>query len=506
MQYCDHRGLTYADWQAWWYDANYDPPTIIQACKGRADVRRRAIRSRRGDDRQLHEAIRAGRTTCVAVVQHYIDRARAYNGVCSRPRNRRWSSGTTKLRRGARHGAAALPDRDRQSLDDFPRSRQVQGSAARIRPHGANRVRSFGAAAIRNDRGHSECRAAQCARDPQHQGRAVGDLPRRVRPAPLRGTAAAGRAADLRTFPPIARRSRTRRRARCRLRAQPRSRQDADVRRRLLVQGPVRHEGHAHDRRGRCGLRHRFSGARPCAGRAVAQQGRDHLREGGVHRIQRPRRRSGRPAQARKGVAVGPGLPAQQLGRQPREPIRHDARRLIGVELGLGRLGQRQSGDGEPRRGDPRLDPRARQSQCGRVDPAAQGDAELQWRRDRRRHLLRPHRHPRPHDRRRRQSARRIEGPREGLLRSARPLYDGPALLGPDDPLCEPHQAVGLPPRHAHRDHPRVDAGPPRRQGRRADCDGCGGRDQGDPRREARCDIGRNPPIRYGNATATSSR
>ena len=33
---------------------------------------------------QLHEAIRAGRTTCIAVVQHYIDRARAYNGVCSR--------------------------------------------------------------------------------------------------------------------------------------------------------------------------------------------------------------------------------------------------------------------------------------------------------------------------------------------------------------------------------------------------------------------------------------
>src|ERR1700758_4276817 len=33
---------------------------------------------------QLHEAIRAGRTTCVAVVQHYIDRVRAFNGVCSR--------------------------------------------------------------------------------------------------------------------------------------------------------------------------------------------------------------------------------------------------------------------------------------------------------------------------------------------------------------------------------------------------------------------------------------
>src|SRR5580700_5224443 len=32
---------------------------------------------------QLHEAIRAGRTTCVSVVQHYLDRVRAYNGVAS---------------------------------------------------------------------------------------------------------------------------------------------------------------------------------------------------------------------------------------------------------------------------------------------------------------------------------------------------------------------------------------------------------------------------------------
>jgi amidase len=31
----------------------------------------------------LHQAIRDGRTTCVAVVQHYIDRVRAYNGVSS---------------------------------------------------------------------------------------------------------------------------------------------------------------------------------------------------------------------------------------------------------------------------------------------------------------------------------------------------------------------------------------------------------------------------------------
>ncbi len=32
---------------------------------------------------ELHEAIKAGRTTCVAVVLQYLERARAYNGVCS---------------------------------------------------------------------------------------------------------------------------------------------------------------------------------------------------------------------------------------------------------------------------------------------------------------------------------------------------------------------------------------------------------------------------------------
>src|SRR6202140_533524 len=32
---------------------------------------------------QLHRAIRAGETNCVAVVRHYIERARAYNGVAS---------------------------------------------------------------------------------------------------------------------------------------------------------------------------------------------------------------------------------------------------------------------------------------------------------------------------------------------------------------------------------------------------------------------------------------
>jgi len=32
---------------------------------------------------ELHRAIKAGRTTCAAIVQHYIERARAFNGVAS---------------------------------------------------------------------------------------------------------------------------------------------------------------------------------------------------------------------------------------------------------------------------------------------------------------------------------------------------------------------------------------------------------------------------------------
>src|SRR5215472_13344383 len=32
---------------------------------------------------ELRAAIRAGQITCVEIVQRYIDRARAYNGVCS---------------------------------------------------------------------------------------------------------------------------------------------------------------------------------------------------------------------------------------------------------------------------------------------------------------------------------------------------------------------------------------------------------------------------------------
>ena len=48
-----------------------------------ADVEEPAFRLEEATIHGLHEAIRAGRTTCVAIVQRYIERARAFNGVAS---------------------------------------------------------------------------------------------------------------------------------------------------------------------------------------------------------------------------------------------------------------------------------------------------------------------------------------------------------------------------------------------------------------------------------------
>src|SRR5207237_4572430 len=199
---------------------------------------------------QLHGAIKAGRTTCVAVVQHYIGRARVFNGVCSRLVTE--DGAPVPKATGAVRATAPLrfPAETVKASTIFPDLDKYKGPPlefGRMEPTASD---PFGTAAIRNDHRDPKCRAAQRTCDAQHQRRALGDLPRRVRPASFRGTVAAGRTAGLRTLPPIARCARTRRRARCRLRARSRSRQDADVRRPLLVQGPVRHQRYANGRRG----------------------------------------------------------------------------------------------------------------------------------------------------------------------------------------------------------------------------------------------------------------
>ena len=203
---------------------------------------------------ELHEAIRAGRTNCVDVVKQYIARVRAYNGVASLLVTEDGAPVPEAI--GAVRGGAplAFPDRDGRRRDDLSRSRQVSGAAAGIRPHGADRLRPERRTAIRHDRRQARQHAAQRAGDAEHPRRALGHVQGRIRPTPLARPPAARCAADLRDVPPLPGRARTRRRARRAIRHEPRSGRNADVRRRLLVQGPVRYEGHAHDRRRRCGL------------------------------------------------------------------------------------------------------------------------------------------------------------------------------------------------------------------------------------------------------------
>src|SRR5215468_10985578 len=47
------------------------------------DMEEPAFRLEEATIQDVHEAIRTGRTTCVAIVRHYIERARAFNGVAS---------------------------------------------------------------------------------------------------------------------------------------------------------------------------------------------------------------------------------------------------------------------------------------------------------------------------------------------------------------------------------------------------------------------------------------
>src|SRR6202045_874344 len=58
-------------------------PTTIQACEGEPMSDEEPFALEEATIDELHEAIRAGPTTCVAVVEHYLDRVRAYNGVAS---------------------------------------------------------------------------------------------------------------------------------------------------------------------------------------------------------------------------------------------------------------------------------------------------------------------------------------------------------------------------------------------------------------------------------------
>ena len=200
---------------------------------------------------ELQRAIKAGRATCVAIVQHYIDRARAYNGVCSLlvtedgapiPARTGAVRATAPLRFPTETVKAStiLPDLDKYKGPplEFGRMEATASDPAVQQQYGmitgkpnAGQLNALATLNIRGERSVT-CRG-DFDRHPS-EGPLPPDAPpvceefRRLPDALERAAeldSAYGRRPDLEKMP--------------------------NVRRRLLVQGSVRHQGHAHDRRGR---------------------------------------------------------------------------------------------------------------------------------------------------------------------------------------------------------------------------------------------------------------
>ena len=122
------------------------------------------VSSRRGDDRRSARGDPLGRDhgcrggAALSRPRARLQRRRQHAG--DRRTARRLPQATGVVRAGAR---AQVPDADREGVDHPARSRQVQRPAARIRPHGGDRLQARRAAAVRHDRRHPECRPAQRA-------------------------------------------------------------------------------------------------------------------------------------------------------------------------------------------------------------------------------------------------------------------------------------------------------------------------------------------------------
>ena len=440
---------------------------------------------------QLHAAIRAGETTCVAVVEHYLARVRAYNGVASAlvtADGAPVAPATGTVRGGTAlsfptrtvKASSLLPDLDKyhgppleygrmEATASDPEVQQQFGMIVGIA--NAGQVNALATLNIRGERSVT-CRG-EFDRHPS-----LGPLPPGAPPV----------CEFFRHFPDALERA-------AELDAQFGSNPDLEA---LPMYGVVfsfKDSFDTKDMRSTGGGDAAYDIDFPARDHLLVEQ----LRNKGAIIFAKAvnteyNGRAGDPGGRHKpdqGAAVHARVSAQHLGRKSIQSLRYPARGFARLELGIGALGQHQPGDGEPRRGDPRLLSRALQPQCGCVDPAAQGDAGLRRRRHRSRHLLRPQWHPRAHDRRLRQDSRCTQGSGGRLLRPARSLHHGAAFIRFEHALRRPcdvdlADAQG----HAHRRDSRVHGLPERLQDRRADRHRGRERDQDDARRCARCNTG----------------
>ena len=258
---------------------------------------------------EIHDAIRSGATTCADVVQGYIERARAYNGVCTAlvtadgapvpaaagpsARARRSSSPPTRSRSPT---SCRVSPSYKGDAPEFGRMEPTASDPTVMQQYGmvsgipnAGQVNALETLNIRGERSVT-CKGAFDAHP------STGPLP----------AGAPAECEEFRKQPDAVERATELDRL---LRPQPRSRSDAALLRRDVVQGRLRHGRHALDGRRRRQLRHRLRADRLDARRAAARRRRDHLRQSAQRRVQRRQRRSGRrresraPARSRRGGA-----------------------------------------------------------------------------------------------------------------------------------------------------------------------------------------------------------
>ncbi len=234
---------------------------------------------------ELHAAIRAGETTLVQVVEHTIARARAYNGVASMLVTEDGADvpaapGTVRAQAPLKFPTATLkassflPDLDKYEGPplEFGRMEPTASDPAVSQQYGmvagmpnAGQVNALATLNIRGER------SVTCKGDfDRHPS--LGPLPKGAPPI----------CEYFRHLPDALERA-------AELDAQYGRNPDLEKMPMYGVTFSFKESFDVKDMRstggGDAAYDNDFPGARPCAGRAVAQQGRHHLRQGGVHRI-----------------------------------------------------------------------------------------------------------------------------------------------------------------------------------------------------------------------------
>ena len=158
----------------------------------------------------VHRAIQQGETTCRAVIESYVERARAYNGACTQLVTRDGTPiapTTGPVRAGA---PLSFPTSTMPVASVLPAFEAVPRFAARSRTDGGDAIRSDGASAIRNGRRHRERRSDQRAQHAEPPRRTIGHVQGRVRSRAGRRPAPGELSGIVRCVSTPARRARTR--------------------------------------------------------------------------------------------------------------------------------------------------------------------------------------------------------------------------------------------------------------------------------------------------------